>query len=545
MNWFIKLRLTYKLLLTFISCALLTLIVGLFSVSKIHAVDEDLNKIFNENVKPFAALIQAQKQMLAHGRALIRLATITDKREQETVISQNMVRWEEGTEWMRKYEEGNPTEFEKNLLRELDALTPTYLDSAEKVRRLVGDGKNAEAAELVNTKIIEHIFKIEKIFSELARELEREANESKEDADSLVHATTQAVSILLLAAFALAIGLGVVVTRIISAQIGGEPGDALVIAQRLAAGDLTVSVKTSEKDQASMMYAMQVMVAKLTDIIAEVRGAADALSIASEEVSSSSQSLAQSSSEQAASVEETSASMEQMAASVQQNSENSRVTDGIANKAALDASEGGEAVRQTVAAMKQIAEKIGIIDDIAYQTNLLALNAAIEAARAGDHGKGFAVVAAEVRKLAERSQIAAQEISQLAGNSVVVAETAGQLLVHMLPSIRKTADLVQEISAASSEQTNGIEQINCAINQLNQTTQSNASAAEELSSTAEEMAAHAAQLQQLMAFFQVGEETHGQKLRKPVPRSMASSVMATAKTRASSYPDEKDFVRFS
>jgi methyl-accepting chemotaxis protein len=192
-----------------------------------------------------------------------------------------------------------------------------------------------------------------------------------------------------------------------------------------------------------------------------------------------------------------------MSASIAQNTENAKVTDGMASKAATEAAEGGEAVKRTVEAMKSIAGKIGIIDDIAYQTNLLALNAAIEAARAGEHGKGFAVVAAEVRKLAERSQVAAQEIGELAGGSVEMAERAGKLLDEMVPSIRKTSDLVQEITAASEEQSTGVGQVNTAMNQLNQATQQNASASEELAATAEEMSGQAEQLQQLVSFFKV------------------------------------------
>ncbi|MEJ2630435.1 MAG: methyl-accepting chemotaxis protein [Acidihalobacter sp.] len=324
--------------------------------------------------------------------------------------------------------------------------------------------------------------------------------------------------------------------------------EAISVLMEMEKGDFSRDVKGDYKGQLKELKdTVNNTIARLAKVIGEVRGAADSLASASEQVSSTAQALSQASSEQAASVEETTASIEQMGASVNQNTENAKVTEGIAGTAANQANEGGTAVKETVSAMNTIAEKIGIIDDIAYQTNLLALNAAIEAARAGEHGKGFAVVAAEVRKLAERSQVAAQEIGEVAKGSVELAEKAGALLDEIVPGINKTADLVQEITAASQEQSVGVGQVNTAMNQLNQITQQNASSSEELAATAEEMSGQSEQLLQLMGFFTVVEDgvsaRHAGDAANTTAKMPASQPVKTVRT-ASNLAIDDEFVSF-
>jgi len=271
-------------------------------------------------------------------------------------------------------------------------------------------------------------------------------------------------------------------------------------------GDMTLQIAEHYRGELEeLRSAANNTAAKLSQTIREVIGATEQLGAASEQISATAQSLAQAGSEQAANVEETSASVEQMSASINRNTESAKITDNMAIQASSEAVQGGKAVKETVSAMKSIAGKVGIIDDIAYQTNLLALNAAIEAARAGEYGRGFAVVAAEVRKLAERSQLAAQEIGELASGSVEMAESAGKLLDAIVPSIKLTSDLVQDIAAASEEQSAGVGQINIAMDQLNKITQQNASSSEQLAATSEQMSGQAAQLQELMAFFTVAD----------------------------------------
>jgi methyl-accepting chemotaxis protein len=297
------------------------------------------------------------------------------------------------------------------------------------------------------------------------------------------------------------------------------------VADAIADGDLRVAVEPVS-DQDVLGHALKRMSEKLRIVVGDALGAAENVSSGSQELSSGAEELSSGATEQASAAEQASSSMEQMAANIKQNADNATQTEKIARQSALDAQASGEAVNRAVQAMQTIAEKITFVQEIARQTDLLALNAAVEAARAGEHGKGFAVVASEVRKLAERSQTAAAEIGTLSGQTVTVAREAGEMLGRLVPDIKKTAELVEEISAACREQDIGADQVNQAIQQLDKVIQQNAGASEQMSATSEELAAQAEQLQSSIAFFRIDEQANATPA-KAAPRPAAASKLAS------------------
>jgi methyl-accepting chemotaxis protein len=392
-------------------------------------------------------------------------------------------------DWMDK-----AANVEIDARREVNKISTTMDDVAALVEKGAGkqymDGLRAKIAEFLETE------------GKLLIVRDQEANDTAAFASNVV-----------IFGIALAIIIGILVVfiliRTVMNQLGGEPAEVTVMASEIANGNLSLDLKSNSQNK-GLFGNMVLMVEKLQEIVGQVRSAGDTVASGSEELNGTAQMLSQGATEQAASIEETTSSMEEMSSNIQQNADNSNQTEKISMKAAKDAEESGQAVAEAVSAMKEIASKINIIEEIARQTNLLALNAAIEAARAGEHGKGFAVVAAEVRKLAERSQNAAGEISELSSSSVTVAEKAGAMLNTLVPDIKKTSELVQEISAASNEQNAGAEQINKALQQLDQVIQQNAGATEEMSSTSEELATQAQQLQDAISFFKL-DETQGSR----------------------------------
>ncbi|MGV1802858.1 methyl-accepting chemotaxis protein [Agrobacterium vitis] len=354
------------------------------------------------------------------------------------------------------------------------------------------------------------------------------------DADAAGDAEYASTRLMLLSLSIAASVIAVMAAVWIVISVTGGINRAVVAVRKVADGDLTEFVQIRSRDEiGDMLQYVNTMIERLRGVVGDALSASDNVSSGSQQLSSASEQVSQGATEQASSAEEASASMEEMAANIKQNADNAAQTEKIARQSSKDAEASGEAVNRAVGAMRTIAEKISIVQEIARQTDLLALNAAVEAARAGEHGKGFAVVASEVRKLAERSQAAAAEISTLSGQTVQVATEAGEMLTRLVPDIRKTAELISEISAACREQDIGASQINEAIQQLDKVTQQNAGASEEMSATSEELAAQAEELQTSIAFFKVD----GAHQKKPAPQTRTVAARAApARTAAPAKP---------
>lgn len=388
---------------------------------------------------------------------------------------------------------------DKDIVKSMEKDGSVYEAGFQRVLDQIHAGK-IRTSQGANDAIKEYKDEIHRLEGNAIELADKHARVMDEHLPGIIERTSIVMTLIV----TLAVVLSIIVSIFLTRSIVKPVGQIVEAAEQISQGHLDHTVEVTRKDEIGRLQtSFKNMSEKLSQVLGDVLNGASSISNASTQMSSSAQSLSQGTSEQSAAVEETTASLEQMNSSITQNADNSRQTEQMALKGARDAEECGSAVKATVDAMKTIAEKITIVEEIAYQTNLLALNAAIEAARAGEHGKGFAVVATEVRKLAERSQVAAKEIGSLTSNSVDVAEQSGRLLFELVPAIRKTTSLVQEVAAASREQASGVNQMTRAMTQFDQVTQRNASVAEELASTSEELAVQADSFQQLVSFFRL------------------------------------------
>ena len=533
-----NLRIGVKLGVGFALMLVLLIIITIFAAVNLKKLDDNTQKITEVTYTKikYANETQTHIKDIVSGIQLLMIIDAGERKAQDEKIRQLRADYREIMDQLEKLEQ---TEEGKALLVKVNDAIAAAREANARVEELCLANETVEAILHFNKVALPLDNKIFETFALLVKFQEAQMEAAHEEAIATYQTTRNMMVMLALVAIFLGIFVSVVITRSITVPVArsvllaeeiargdfstrlnfamtdeiGQLSQSLDrmadnlqkqadIAEAISQGNLTVDVQlASDKDQ--LGKALKQMVEYLNDIVRQVMVASDNVSSGSQALSAAAQEMSQGATEQAASAEQASSSIEEMTANIRQNADNALQTEKIAIGAAKDAQEAGQVANENMVAMKEIAGKIVIIEEIARQTNLLALNAAIEAARAGEHGRGFAVVAAEVRKLAERSQVAAGEINKLSVSSVAVAEKAGIILGNLAPNIQRTAELVQEIAAASKEQDTGAEQISAAIQQLDKVIQQNASATEEMASTSEELSSQSEQLQALIAFFKV------------------------------------------
>ena len=524
---FSNMKIRDRLIVLLLALTVPLLLITYFGDRGMGTIQDRLGDVYEHRTVPLVDLGNIQREFsLVRTNSLMVLVTTNDDQRQDFLKTINENRAALATDWAH-YQATIVSAEGKRLAETGWASIQAYFNSVDQAERMIASDK-AKALTLALTDWRELYVSAGRNLGAVAKFQEQMAEEDYKHSQETYQSTR--IQNLLLAAIGLiaSVVLALLIIRSIVQPITAIVGSLL----KMAKLDLTVEIEgQTRKDEVGMMaQAMKTMLDALITVVHDLVSASQNVASGSEELSASADTLSTGANEQASATEEASASMEEMAANIKQNAENAAATEKIARQSAADAQSSGDAVRQAVKAMQTIAEKIVIVQEIARQTDLLALNAAVEAARAGEHGRGFAVVASEVRKLAERSQAAATEISGLSGETVGAAANAGDMLSKLVPDIQRTAELVEEITAACREQDIGASQVNLAIQQLDKVTQQNAAAAEETSATSVELASQADQLQTTISYFTLDHRSAPQRpaVQRPPAKKARTLVPAGA-----------------
>jgi methyl-accepting chemotaxis protein len=490
-----------RLSLAFAAIIAVMMIEAGFALARMSRLNESIESAVRQHYAKQELTNETVMRSVENARITMQLFLARNPAEQDQLLEINANNSKAISQAIEKLEALLNEKAELDLYAKVKELRTPYLETRARARKLLQEDKRDEALAVAQSEMMPALTAYRRSWAAFSDYQHDEMEAAVQESAATYLSGRRLLAGLTIAAALLAVLLAVSTTRSIARPL------AVVVGQlgRVAEGDLSRPVEGAvRKDEVGQIQlAVSAMSARLVEVLAEVQSGAAAVSAAASQLSSTSDSLSQGTGAQAGSIEETSASLAELTASVAQNAESSRHLSTVATEGVRITGETVEAMSRTVAAMREIADKISIIDEIAYQTNLLALNAAIEAARAGEHGKGFAVVAGEVRRLAERSQTSSKEIGVLAGSSVRIAEEAGKLLGVLGPNVQRACDVIEEVSAASAKQAQGVNQVSLAMSQVDRVTQRTAAMAEELSSTAEELAAQSASLKELVGFFRL------------------------------------------
>ena len=532
-----------RLLAAFFCVALLGAIVAGIGIFNMGKIDTMAGQMYNHELLGLSYIKEANIALIKVGRARSNFLLATTSEERAGRQADIAKYLEENKSNLDKARPLFVTPAAKELFARFAAVEAEYVATMQQALILAAAEplaqRSVQLVELLNKTRL-HADELDGVLDKLSLQKEARAKAAAEQASGVYQASRSFMIALVLGSMAAGLALGALITRGLTRQLGGEPAYAVRIAGAIAEGDLTVEIRTAGHDSTSLLFAMKTMRDKLVGIVSQVRSGTDTINTASGEIAQGNLDLSSRTEEQASSLEETASSMEQLTSAVRQNADNARQANALAGAASDVAGKGGAVVGRVVqtiesinASSRKIVDIISVIDSIAFQTNILALNAAVEAARAGEEGRGFAVVASEVRNLAQRSASAAKEIKTLIGDSVEKVEIgsrlvhdAGKTMDEVVTSVRQVADIMQEITAASAEQSAGIEQVNQAVLQMDQVTQQNAALVEEAAAAAESLQDQAQTLTELVGVFRLHAQEQGlavpassnvTPLRRPVP----------------------------